>query len=529
MGAADYDVIVVGAGFAGLYSVYKYRQDGLKVLGFEAGTDVGGVWYHNRYPGARCDVESIDYSYSFSDELQQEWTWSERFAAQPEILAYLNHVADRFDLRPSFRFSTKVLSARRQDGLWVVGTDKGDSFSCRFLVLATGGLSEPRKPPFEGLDDFQGEWFMTSRWPKTAPDLAGKRVGLIGTGSSGLQCAPEVAKVAASLHVFQRTPVFTIPARNGPTDMAAYDAIRARYPEFRKENRASRAATSVRGTGKAAAEFTPAERLAHYNRLWDRGGPGLTGVFTDVLSDEEVNAEVADFVRGKIREIVKDPATAEKLCPYDHPIGARRICLDTHYYDTYNRPNVHLVDLREAPITRIAKEGIQTADATYPLDVIIFAIGFDALTGAASAIDIRNDEGVSLGDTWRDNLETYLGLMTAGFANLFVITGPLSPSVLVNLVPAIEHDVDWISDCIKHLDANGYAAIEALPEAQRAWSDHVAEVGGRTLFVKAKSWYMGDNIAGKRRQFLAYAGGFNTYTQKTREVVEAGYEGFRLT
>jgi cyclohexanone monooxygenase len=529
MSAPDFDVVVVGAGFAGVYALYKLRQDGLKVQGFESGESVGGVWYHNRYPGARCDVESVDYSYSFSDELQQDWEWSEKFAAQPEILAYLNHVADRFELRPLIRFSTKVVSAHRQDGLWVVGTSQGDTVTCRHLVLASGQLSEPRKPPFEGLDDFAGQWLMTSRWPKEEPVLAGKRVGLIGTGSSGLQAAPEISKVAEHLYVFQRTPVFTIPAKNAPSDKETVAAIKARYPEYRADNRASRAATSVRGTGKPAKAFAPEERVAHYRRLWERGGPGLTGVFSDVLSDEQVNAEVADFVRDRIREIVKDPATAEKLSPYDHPIGSRRICLDTDYYATYNKPNVTLVDLRDAPITRITKDGIQTADATYPLDVIIFAIGFDALTGAASAIDIRNEAGASLGETWGANLETYLGLMTAGFPNLFTITGPLSPSVLVNLVPAVEHDVDWISDCIRFMAEKGYSSIEATPEAQAAWSEHVAEVGNRTLFVKAKSWYMGDNIAGKKRQFLAYAGGFDNYTKKTREVAEAGYEGFRLS
>jgi cyclohexanone monooxygenase len=526
MRSADYDVIVVGAGFAGLYGVYKFREDGLKVLAFEAAGDVGGVWYHNRYPGARCDVDSIDYSFSFSEALQREWTWSERYAAQPEILSYLQHVADRFDLRRHFRFSTKVISAHQTDGLWEVGTDQGETVTCRFLVLATGGLSEPRTPPFEGLDDFQGEWFMTSRWPKTPPDLAGKRIGLVGTGSSGLQCAPEVAKVAGHLHVFQRTPVFTIPAKNGPTDMAKFEAIRARYPDYRRETRETRIGAQLSGTGKSGREFAPDARRALYAEQWARGGGGFTSVFNDILRDQEINDEAAEFVRERIREIVKDPATAEALCPYDHPIGARRICIDTDYYETYNRPNVTLVDVRQAPITRITRDGIQTADATYPLDVIIFAIGFDALTGAPAAIDIRNAAGESLGEAWRQRPATYLGIMSAGFPNLFVVTGPMGPSILVNLPPAIEHDVDFISQAIADLDAGGYASIEATPKAQDDWVQHVAEVGSRTLFVKARSWYMGDNIEGKPRMLLAYPGGFDVFRNRVQSIVAANYEGF---
>ncbi len=530
-GAADYDVVVVGAGFAGLYGVYRYRADGLSVLGFEGADDVGGVWYHNRYPGARCDVDSIDYSFSFSDELQQEWVWTERNAAQPEILAYLNHVADRFDLRPHFRFSTRVTSVRRgADGLWTVGTDKGDTVTCRFIVLATGGLSEPKKLPFEGLDDFQGEWYLTSRWPKTEPDLAGKRVGLIGTGSSGLQATPEIAKVASHLDVFQRTPVFTIPAKNVPTDMERFNAIRARYPQYRAEIRNTRVGTSTSaGTGKSGWDFTPEERHELLAKQWEKGGGGFVGTFTDISRDLKINEEASEFVRERIRETVKDPAVAAKLSPYDHPIGTRRICVDTDYYETFNRPNVTLVDVRATPITRITKTGIQTTEAEYPLDVIVFAIGFDALTGAASAIDIRNEAGESLGETWQKDLQTYLGLMTAGFPNLFVVTGPLSPSVLVNLVPAVEHDIDWVSECIRYLDSHGLKSIEADPEAQAAWSAHVDELGAQTLFSKAKSWYMGDNIEGKPRRLLAYVGGFDAYTRRVREIVEAGYQGFKLS
>jgi cyclohexanone monooxygenase len=525
---ADFDVVVVGAGFAGLYGVYKFRADGLKVIGVEAGPDVGGVWYFNRYPGARVDVESIDYSYSFSNELQQEWEWSEKFAAQPELLAYLRHVADRFDLRKHFRFNTKVAKAHRKEGLWCVETDRGERFTARFVVMAIGGLSEPRDPPFEGLQDFKGQWFMTARWPGKDPELSGKRVGMVGTGSSGLQCAPEVAKVAKHLYVFQRTPVFTIPARNGPQDKAMYDELRKRYPEYRDWTRNSRAATGVRGTGKPASAFTPEERQRLYEEQWERGGPGFTGVFSDLMVDQAVNDEAADFVRNKIRKIVKDPVTAEKLCPFDHPIGARRICIDTNYYDTYNRENVTLVDVKADPIVRITPNGIATRSKEYELDVIIFAIGFDAVIGPAAAIDIRNESGALLGDVWKERLETNFGLMTTGFPNMVFITGPLAPSVLANLVPGIEHDIDWTSDVIRYLDSHGLRQIDPKPEAQAAWTREVADVGNKTLFVKARSWYMGDNIAGRPRQLLAYAGGFDTFTRKVREDAQAGYEGFNL-
>ena len=529
---ADFDVIVVGAGFAGLYGLYQFRDQGLSVQGFEAASGVGGVWYHNRYPGARCDVDSIDYSFSFSPELQREWAWTERYAAQPEILAYLDHVADRFDLRRLIRFSTRVTSAHRNDatGLWTVGDDQGGRTTCRFLVLAIGCLSTPRKPPFEGLDDFQGEWFMTAQWPHEPVDLAGKRVGLIGTGSSGVQSAPEIAKVAEHLYVFQRTPVFTIPARNHPTDPERAAAIKARYEDYRREQYKTRIGAYLPTTGKPSTEFTPEERQRLYAERWTIGGGGLTATFTNMLTSQQTNDECAEFVRERIREIVEDPKTAELLCPYDHPIGARRICIDTDYYDTYNRPNVTLVDVRSDPIERITRTGLQTrSGAHYPLDVIVFAIGFDAVTGAAAQIDIRNGRGEALRDKWAHGPKTYLGLMTADFPNLFMVTGPGSPSVLVNMVPAVEHDIRWISELIRHMDEKGLRAIEASEAAEGEWVEHVAEVGARTLLPKAKSWYMGDNVAGKTRMLLAYCGGFNNYTDRVEQIVAAGYEGFAFS
>ncbi len=525
------DVVVVGAGFAGLAALYKMRALGLSVAGIEQAPDVGGVWYHNNYPGARCDVESVDYSYSFSDALQVEWEWTEKYAAQPEILAYLRHVAERFDLRPLIRFNTRVLSASREaeDRRWLVETDAGDVISCEYLVMASGSLSAPKDPDFAGLQDFKGEWYQTSFWPKDPVKFEGKRVGLIGTGSSGVQSGPKIAETAEHLTVFQRTPVFTIPARNGPMDQEKFTAVKARYPEYREEAKTFRIGSPLYSTGRPTTDFTPDELRQVLAARWEAGGPALSGSFTDAGRVLEANNKVVAFVHERIREIVKDPETAELLCPKDHPIGARRICIDTDYYATYNRENVTLVDVRTHPIERITAAGIKTTEKEYPLDMIVFAIGFDAVTGAMTRINITNKEGLSIADKWRDGAGTYLGLMTAGFPNLFIVTGPGSPSVLVNMVAAIEHDVHWIGDTISYLRKNHLQRIEATAEAEDEWTDHVAEIGSGLLLSKANSWYMGSNIAGKKRFLVAYPLGMPPYRQKVEEIVADGYRGFVLS
>jgi cation diffusion facilitator CzcD-associated flavoprotein CzcO len=527
-GSLHHEVIVVGAGFGGVYAVHRLQADGRDVLCLEAAADVGGVWYHNRYPGARCDILSIDYSYSFSKELQDEWNWSERYAPQEEILRYIQHVADRFGLRRFMAFNTRVIALERNDqtGLWTLGTNTGKTYTARFVVLATGPLSQPKDPEYPGFADFGGEVLRTARWPHAAVSFEGKRVGVIGTGSSGVQSIPEIAKTAAHLTVFQRTPVFAVPARNvrlSPEDLAA---VRARYSEYRKELKSGFAGNYMTTTGKKAAEFSAAEQRRILDALWEEGGLGVASIFTDVLTDESANRIVADYVRARIREQVKDPVLAEKLLPRSYPIATKRPCVESGYYAAFNRPNVSLVDLRETPIERLTEGGIRTSDKLYDLDVIVLATGFDAITGAVKAMDPVNGKGRHLVDEWQDGPKTYLGLAVAGFPNLFMVAGPGGTSVLGNVVAVAEAGVDWIADCISWLYAHGHDTIEASTQAQAAWTDHVAEVGRYTLFPKADSWYMGANIPGKKRVLLAYIGGFSNYVGKCRDVAAKGYEGF---
>ena len=525
------DVVVVGAGFAGLYGVYKFCERGFSVLGIEAAPDVGGVWFHNAYPGARCDVESIDYSYSFSDKLQQEWNWTEKYAGQSEILAYLAHVADRFDLRKDIRFDTQVIAARRNpdDTHWLVETDAGDIVACRYMVMASGSLSAIKDPDFAGLENFKGESYQTSRWPKQPVDFAGKRVGLIGTGSSGIQSGPRIAETAAHLTIFQRTATFTLPARNAPMDAEKFAAVKARYPEYRKEARNFRIGSPLRSTGKPSTDFSPGERRKLLQEAWEVGGPSLLNTFTDSGRVKEANDEVAGFVHERIRDTVRDPETAELLCPKDHPIGARRICIDTGYYDSYNRPNVNLVDVRKDPIVRITPDGLQTQSGKeYPLDILVFALGFDAATGALTRIGIRNAQGLSIAEKWAHGAPTYLGLMAAGFPNLFIVTGPGSPSVLVNMVVAIEHDINWIASLIVHMRNEGLTRIEADADAEAEWTGHVAELGSKLLLTTASSYYMNSNIPGKARYLIAYPLGWPPYREHVEKVVADGYRGFAL-
>jgi cyclohexanone monooxygenase len=525
------DAVVVGAGLAGMYMLHRLRGIGVSVRVFEAGDGVGGTWYWNRYPGARCDVESMQYSYSFSEELQQEWTWTERYPSQPEILRYAEHVADRFDLRRDIRFGTRVTEAIFDEatGRWTVATDAGDRLSARFLIAAVGCLSAARIPDLKGLDSFQGAHYHTGRWPPDGVDFTGKRVAVIGTGSSGIQAIPLVAAQAAHLTVFQRTANYSVPAWNAPMDPEYERWVKVGYGEIRQVMRVSPSGAYVTFNPVSALEETPEERLLEFEARWAQGGIPFLGSFGDLLFNPEANRMAADFVRGKIREIVEDPGVAESLSPKDHPIGSKRICVDTGYYATYNRPNVTLVDVRDAPIEEITATGLRTAGAEHDVDVIVFATGFDAMTGPLLGIGIRGRGGLTLKRKWEAGPRAYLGLMSAGFPNLFTITGPGSPSVLGNMITSIEQHVDWIADCLAHLRSEGIATIEAAPAAEDAWVDHVNETASRTLYVKADSWYLGANIPGKPRVFMPYAGGVGTYRQKCTDIAERGYEGFILT
>jgi len=533
----DADAIIVGAGFTGLYAIYKLRdQMGLSVRAFERGDGVGGTWFWNRYPGARCDVESLEYSYSFSPELEQEWEWTERYPTQPEIERYLNHVADRFDLRREIQFETTVVAATWDDAShrWTVETDDGRRHRAQFLVMGVGCLSSKLDPRdmFEGVDAFGGEWHHTGAWPKDhAVSFEGKRVGVIGTGSTAIQLIPQAAKTADHVYVFQRTPNFSVPAQNGPMDPEFQKALKARYREHRKAAKESAFGVPVvvedinAGSALAVAEE---ERRREYEEAWQLGG-GATMLlaFADLLVDENANETVSEFVRSKIREIVKDPKVAERLCPTDHPLGTKRICVDIEYYQTYNRDNVTLVPIRENPIAKLTPAGLQLQDGQqFELDMIVFAIGFDAMTGPLFDIDIRGRGGELLRERWADGPRTYLGLTTHGFPNMFIVTGPQSPSVLSNMVVSIEQHVDWLTDAIKHVRESGHETIEASLEAQEAWVAHVDEVGNSTLFPRANSWYTGANVPGKPRVFTPYVGGVGPYWQTICGVAEKGYEGF---
>jgi cation diffusion facilitator CzcD-associated flavoprotein CzcO len=526
----EYDVIVVGAGFAGLYALHRLRGLGLSVRVLEAGGGVGGTWYWNRYPGARCDIESVDYSYSFSKELEQEWSWSERYPAQPELQCYLEHVADRFDLRRDIQLDTRVTQAHYDEAtnLWLVATEDGARFSATYCVMATGMLSVVNRPDFPGLDDFEGDWYHTARWPQVAADIACRRVGIIGTGSTGIQAATTMAKEAGHLFVFQRTPNFSLPAWNRPLAEEDERAIKATYAERRQQSRESFVGIPASPSDQAAVEATVEERARAFEARWRHGGLALMSAFSDLLTSAEANELAAEFVRAKIRETVKDPAVAEKLLPHGYAIGTKRLCVDTGYFEIFNRDNVTLVDVRSAPIEAIVARGLRTADAVYELDVLVFATGFDAMTGALLSIDIRGRAGVSLRDAWADGPRTYLGLAAAGFPNLFIVTGPGSPSVLSNMVISIEQHIEWISDCIAYLRDHDLGPIEATQEAQDGWVAHVAEVAGYTLHGAANSWYNGANIPGKPRVYMPYIGGVGEYRKVCDRVAAARYEGFSL-
>ena len=525
------DVIVVGAGFAGLYMLHRLLKLGLGVRVFEAGTDVGGTWFWNRYPGARCDVESLEYSYSFSENLQQEWRWTERYATQPEILSYIGHVAERFDLKKHVQLETRIVSAEFDEtaDLWTVKSDKGDVVSARYCIMATGCLSTAAMPKVPGLERFQGNTYHTGLWPTDPVDFSGQRVGVVGTGSSGIQLIPQVAKQAAHLYVFQRTANYSLPARNAPLDPDYERTMKNRYAQVRKTARES--PSGVAGfpvPDKAVLDVSPKEREQTFQQRWDAGGISFTRAYKDVLLSKEANAIAADFIRRKIRELVRSPEVADLLTP-SYLIGTKRLCADTQYFETYNRENVSLIDIKRTPISEITETGLRTAQADYKLDALIFATGFDAMTGALLRIDIRTTNGVSLRQLWDHGPRTYLGLMTAGLPNLFMITGPGSPSVLSNVIVSIEQHVDWIADCLGYLAKQGIGRIEADGKAQDEWVAHVNEVADKTLLPQGASWYVGANVPGKPRVFMPYLGGVGVYRKKCDEVANNGYSGFRLS
>jgi cyclohexanone monooxygenase len=527
---SSYDAVVVGAGFAGMYMLHRLRQIGLTARVFETGDGVGGTWYWNRYPGARVDVPSLSYSYSFSEDLEQEWCWPETYSSQEELEKYANHVADRFDLRRDIQFATTVTGADYDESSrrWIVTTDRDDRVVARFLITAAGCLSATNVPDFQGLDTFRGTWYHTSRWPKDPVDLSGLTVGIIGTGSTGIQAVPVIAEQAEQLYVFQRTPNYSLPTGNQPMDPEVERTWKARYPEHREMDRSSYAARYVTPPTHAALELAAEERDRVFEAAWGEGAFAMMQAFKDLRNSREANETAAEFVRRKIRATVRDPEVAELLCPKDYPIGTKRLCLDSNYYETFNRDNVTLVDVRSHSIQEITPSGLRTSAADYELDVIVFATGFDAMTGPLVRMNITGRDGLALEKKWEAGPRTYLGLTVAGFPNLFTITGPGSPSVLASMITAIEQHVDLIADTIVHLDEAGLETIEATTEAEEAWGDHVNELAESTLYKYANSWYLGANIPGKPRVFMPYTGGFNVYAARCDQVVANNYEGFAL-
>jgi cyclohexanone monooxygenase len=530
--ADTFDVAVVGAGFAGMYMLHRLRGLGLSARVYEQGDGVGGTWYWNRYPGARCDVESMQYSYSFSDELQQEWDWSERYAPQPEILKYANHVADRFDLRRDIQFSTRVESAVFDENAnqWSVTTSDGKTVTAQFVVLATGCLSNARMPDIKGLAGFKGKVYHTGHWPHEPVDFTGLRVAVIGTGSSGIQSVPVIAEQASQLTVFQRTANFSIPARNAALMAEEREQFRQNYPEIRRFAREeARNGIYTDMPDRGALDDGDNERRARYEARWARGGLTFMSVYNDLALDKAANDTAADFVREKIAEIVKDPETAKLLQPNSHPIGTKRICIDSDYFAAFNRPNVTLVDLKADPIEEILPNGVRTAAKDYEVDALVLATGFDAMTGSVAKIDIQGRNGRTLNQKWAEGPRTYLGVMSAGFPNLFIITGPGSPSVLSNMIVSIEQHVDWIAGCIGYMRERDLDAMEANRDAEDSWVAHVNEVASATLYPQANSWYMGANIPGKPQIFMPYIGGVGVYRQICNDVAAKGYEGFAMT
>ncbi len=530
---AELDALVIGAGFAGLYQLLCLRDRlGLKVKALEAGGGVGGTWYWNRYPGARCDSESHVYWYTFSPELMREWEWSERYPGQAEIMRYLNFAADRFDLKRDIQFNTRVTSAHYDEAAnrWRVRTEQGETYVVKFLVTAVGCLSTANVPNFPGLKDFKGDWYHTGEWPHEGVDFTGKRVGMIGTGSTGIQAAPVIAAQAKHLTVFQRTANYSVPARNVPLTPEFKQYVKKHAEDIRVTTHETLNGMGFRIEDRKAVETSAEEREKIYEAAWERGGLQFRATFQDMLIDKAANDTAANFIKRKIRSIVKDPRTAALLSDIDHPYAAKRPPIDTDYFETYNRSNVTLVDVKTVPIQAITTAGVRTAEAEYPLDIIVFATGFDAMTGPMLRMDIRGRDGLALKDVWEAGPRNYLGLQIAGFPNLFTITGPGSPSVLCNMPVAIEQHADWITNCIDYMRTKGVERIEAKPDSVEKWVAEVNEVANRTLLPQAKhSWYLGANIPGKPSVFMPYAGGMVRYREICQEVAARDYEGFDLS
>ena len=526
----DVDVVVVGAGFSGLYLLYRLRKAGFSTRVFERGGDVGGTWYWNRYPGARCDVESLQYSYSFDEQLQQDWHWPEKFSAQPDILAYANHVADRFNLKKDIEFNIEVKASRFDENLktWKITTNTGEEIDAQYFIMATGCISSTQIPNIKGLSDYVGNTFHTGDWPHEEVDFSGQSIAVIGTGSSGIQSIPVLAKQAKKLTVFQRTPNYSIPSQNEPMTKKYERSWKDVYSERRKEMRYSAHGSLKDLNDVPALSVDEDQRQELYTKRWAIGGTGFLGSFNDLLTNADANYTAAEYVRQQINRVVKDKETAEILCPRSYPIGTKRICIDTGYFETYNRENVKLVDISKKPIQRLVADGIIVDDQLYAFDSIIFATGFDAMTGSIFNVDIKGRGGLALKEKWNAGPKTYLGLMSASFPNLFMITGPGSPSVKSNMIMSIEQHVDLVIETLLSMRRKGLSVVEPELEAENKWVDHVQEVANKTLFPQANSWYMGANIPGKPRLFMPYIGGVGAYREICEEIVANNYRGFKF-
>ncbi len=523
------DAVIVGAGFAGIYMLHKLRQQGLEARVIEAGSGVGGTWYWNRYPGARCDIPSMQYSYQFSEELQQQWEWSEKYATQGEILGYAEYVVERFGLADGMTFSTRVTASHylEAEDQWQVELDNGEHLQARFVVMATGCLSKPNYPNIDGLNQATVPVYHTAQWPHEGVDFTDRRVAVIGTGSSAIQSTPIIAQQAQTLTIFQRTPNYSIPAYNAPLDPEYVKDLKSRYRQYREENWQRGFGADFDDNDESALAVSAQERRQTYEERWAKGGLGFLAAYNDLVFDMQANDTAREFFKEKIGERVDDPALAEKLVP-TNPIGCKRLCVDSDYYEIYNQDHVNLVDLNEAPISRIDGNAVVTGDDRYEVDAIVLATGFDAMTGAVTNIDIRGQQGRSLQDKWASGPKAYLGLATAGFPNLFLVTGPGSPSVLSNMLPSIEQHVEWIADCIEYMNSHQYRSIVPAPEAEQTWVEHVNEIADLSVYPGCNSWYLGANVEGKSRVFMPYLG-VPPYVEKCNEVVANGYEGFTLS
>lgn len=531
---SHFDALIIGAGFAGMYQLHLLRDKmGLNARVLEAGDGVGGTWYWNRYPGARCDTESHAYCFTFDKDLYLGWEWSERYPQQPEIVRYMNYAADKLDLKKDIQFETRVSGAEWDEaaGLWRVRTEQGGACTAPFLITAVGCLSAANVPNFPGRDSFKGDWYHTGSWPHEGVDFRGKRVGLIGTGSTGVQATPVIAETAAHLTVFQRTPNYSVPAKNAPLSDEQKQAFKASFDEIASNMKATPNGHPWEAQPRSALETPAAEAERIMEEAWQTGGLQFRAVFNDIILDANANKIMADFVTRKIREVVKDPETAAKLTAFDHHYSTKRPIIDSHYFETFNRDNLSLVDVKAAPIEAITPDGIRTSDGVeHKLDIIVFATGYDGVTGPLTRLNLRGRDGVTLEELWKNGPRTYLGLQVTGFPNLFTITGPQSPSVLTNMPVAIEQHAEWIADTIAHMRATGASRIEPQPEVMETWNEKVQAAANATLMPTAKaSWYLGTNVPGKPRVFLPWAGGMARYRRICEDVVANGYKGFTLS